>query len=224
MSQGPVDGFVPRVYNQSGKTIPYRLFIPPKYKKSEQYPLIIWLHGAGGSGTDNLLQIQGDQTPGTHLWTTPNNVARHPAFVLVPQSTGRWSALPVVPDVIEAIKAEFSIDRSRVYVIGQSMGGQAAWDLVAGHPETFAAAIFVCSTGGFPGSAKTVAGIPMWVFHGSNDPQVGRARETIDALRNAGGKPRYTEYQGMGHEIWDRVFKEPELAAWLFAQHKPQAR
>ena len=56
MSQDQVDGFVARVYQQSGTTMPYRLFIPAKYKKSRKYPVIVWLHGGGGVGTDNLRQ------------------------------------------------------------------------------------------------------------------------------------------------------------------------
>src|SRR5262245_16340761 len=90
MSQDQVDGFVARVHQQEGKTMPYRLFIPPKYNKSHKYPVILWLHGAGGSGADNLRQIQDDQVPGTRLWTTAANQARHPAFVVVPQTTMVW--------------------------------------------------------------------------------------------------------------------------------------
>lgn len=220
MSQEPVDGFAARLYKQGGVTMPYRLFIPPKYKKSRHYPLILWLHGAGGSGTDNLRQIQGDQVPGTHLWTTPANVARHPAFVLVPQSQRGWFELPVVLNVIDGLKAEFPIDPNRMYVLGQSMGGAAAWELVKYHPDTFAAAVFVASAGTGPGSAKSVSGLPIWAFHGSNDLRILEIQKMIEEIRGEGGHPRYTEYSGMGHDIWDRVFKEPGLAGWLFAQHK----
>lgn len=219
-AQDPVDGFVARIFNKSGKTIPYRLFIPPKYKTSRKYPLILWLHGAGGTGNDNLRQIRADQVPGTHLWTTPENVEHHPAFVLVPQSAGRWTELDIVLDVIDELKEEFSLDPARIYVIGQSMGGQAAWNLVASHPDLFAAGVFVCAAGTPPNLAKKVATLPVWAFHGSNDPQVERTQQMIQALRNAGGNPKYTEYSGMGHDIWDRVFSEPGLPKWLFAQHK----
>jgi predicted peptidase len=132
--------------------------------------------------------------------------------------------LSIVPDVINALEAEFPIDPTRVYVVGQSMGGQAAWDLVTQHAEMFAAGIFVCSTGAAPNLAKKVANLPVWVFQGGNDPQVDRSREMVDALLSVGGKPRYTEYPGLGHEIWDRVFKEPELSPWLFAQHRRRAK
>ena len=219
-SQDTVDGFVARIFSKSGKTIPYRLFIPPKYKRSGKYPLILWLHGAGGSGTDNLRQIRADQVPGTHLWTTPENITHHPAFVLVPQSARGWTERDLVLDIVDELKEEFSIDPNRIYVIGQSMGGQAAWELVTYHPGIFAAGIFVCAAGTSPNRATSVATLPVWVFHGSNDPQLERTRQMIEAIRNAGGNPRYTEYSGMGHEIWDRVFSEPELPKWLFAQHR----
>ncbi|HEY2382189.1 MAG TPA: PHB depolymerase family esterase [Terriglobia bacterium] len=220
MSQEPVDGFAARVYNQGGVTLRYRLFIPPKYKKPKPYPLILWLHGAGGSGADNLRQIQGDQVPGTHLWTTPDNVARHPAFILVPQSEGRWSDVQIVLNVIDALKTAFPIDPNRIYVLGQSIGGAAAWELVKSHPRTFAAAVFVSSAGTGPGSAKSISALPIWAFHGSNDPRILEIQKMIEDIRGEGGHPRYTEYSGMGHDIWDRVFREPGLVGWLFAQHR----
>src|SRR6185436_19896037 len=86
-----VDGFVAHVYkNNRREQMPYRLFVPTGYDKSKRYPVVIWLHGAGGAGEDNLLNISGDQVPGTRLWTKTENQSRHPAFVLVPQSTGGW--------------------------------------------------------------------------------------------------------------------------------------
>ncbi len=224
MGQSEVDGFVARTYqSRPRETMPYRLFIPPGYNKSQDYPLILWLHGAGGIGDDNLRQIIDDQVPGTRLWTRPENLARHPAFVLVPQSSARWPQvhLSAVLGILESVRAEFHIDPRRIYVIGQSIGGEAAWRLVTDNPRTFAAAIFVCSIGARPKRAATVADLPVWAFQGSEDkPGVSATRDMIKALRKAGGNPRYTEYQGAGHEIWNRVFKETGLVDWLFAQHR----
>jgi hypothetical protein len=42
----------------------------------------------------------------------------------------------------------------------------------------------------------------------------------IKAMKKAGGNPRYTEYKGIGHDIWELDFKEPGLAEWFFAQRK----
>jgi hypothetical protein len=57
----------------------------------KRYALIVWLHGAGGSGDDNVRQVSGDQVPGTRIWTTPGNQSEHPAFLVAPQTNGRWS-------------------------------------------------------------------------------------------------------------------------------------
>ena len=239
-----VDGFVARIYrDQSGNTMPYRLFIPPKYTKSREYPVIVWLHGGGGVGTDNLRQIQGDQVAGTRLWTAAANQARHPAFVVVPQAMTGWdttgvfapvgkpeerqltSALVQVLGILDALTREFHIDSRRVYIAGQSLGGFGTWNLITKKPGVFAAAIILCG-GGNAALAETVKHMPIWSFQGDADraPFLNSNRNMIAAVRKAGGNPRYTEYPGMGHEIWDRVFKEPELVEWLFAQHLGKPR
>jgi predicted peptidase len=239
MAQDKVNGFVARVYKSpSGQTMPYRLFIPPGYRKSLRYPLILWLHGGGGSGSDNLRQIQGDQIPGTHTWTKPENQAKHPAFVLVPQSDQGWDftgsssaagyhdstlspALVLVLGMLDSLKVEFSLDTKRLYVAGQSIGGFGTWNLITKKPDVFAAAIPLCG-GGDPALGANVTQMPIWAFQGDADNATFRDsnRAMIAAIRKAGGKPRYTEYRGVGHEIWDKVFKEPDLVSWLFNQHK----
>ena len=143
-AEDKIDGFVGRIYkNNRREKMPYRLFIPPSYDKSKKYPLIIWLHGAGGAGDDNLLQISGDQIPGTRLWTKPENQMRHPAFVLVPQSTGGWASTSgtqlsgeeqLVVEILNGLKSEFSIDSKRIYISGQSNGGFGTWDMISKRP------------------------------------------------------------------------------------------
>src|SRR5215468_9870872 len=81
-----IDGFKAYTYrNAMGDTIPYRLFVPHDYKKQKSYPLILWLHGSGGAGTDNI-----DQISGTRIWTQVQAQENHPAFVLAPQNPGNW--------------------------------------------------------------------------------------------------------------------------------------
>ena len=60
--------------------------------RSIPYPLVIWLHGGGSAGDDNVGQISLDNKLGTHFWTRKENQDRHPAFVLAPQSTGGWDS------------------------------------------------------------------------------------------------------------------------------------
>ncbi|PYS40816.1 MAG: phospholipase [Acidobacteria bacterium] len=217
--QKPVDGFQARTY----KTMPYRLFVPPDYDKSHPYPLILWLHGAGSVGGDNFKQISGASLRGTHTWTAPQVQAKHPAFVLAPQSRiGSWTMdFPLVLELLNSVESEFNIDAARIYVAGQSLGGFGTWYFITTRPDLFAAAIPLCG-GGNSSRASVITHIPIWAFHGESDPTVPvtESRKMIAAIRQAGGDPRYTEYRGVGHDVWFRAFQEPGLVEWLFSQHK----
>ncbi len=123
----PRGEFVARTHPAKTGAMPYRLFTPKGYDPQRRYPLILWLHGGGGSGNDNQGQIAGDQIPGTHTWATPENQAAHPAFVLVPQTASGWAGadmpdlgpnLAAVIEILDAVTAEFSIDSRRIYAAG----------------------------------------------------------------------------------------------------------
>jgi len=227
-----IDGFVARDFRGNAVTTPYRLFVPPGYDTATAYPLIVWLHGGGGAGDDNIKQVSGDQVPGTHSWTTPAAQAAHPAFVVAPQARGVWSitghttgqspSLLAVLGIVRSIQDEYHIDRRRIYVAGQSLGGGGTWTLITSEPNPFAAAIVLCGVSPDTMRAAAAVSTPVWVFQGAQDTEsiVQEARAMVAAVRRAGGHPKYTEYPGLDHNIWDRVFQEPGLVDWLFGQHK----
>ena len=120
-----------------------------------------------------------------------------------------------------AIQEKYPIDPDRVYVTGISMGGFATWEAMIRHPENFAASIPVCG-GGDVTFADRIKHIPVWAFHGAEDPVVPVicSQSMIEKLEQVGGHPRYTEYPGVGHNSWDRAYAEPELLSWLFSQKR----
>ena len=208
--------------------MPYRLYVPGSYDKNTSYPLVIWLHGAGSAGDDNVGQISRDNKLGTHFWTRKENQDKHPAFVLVPQSTAGWDSnvdtflspeLTLVLEILASVRKEYNIDATRLYIAGQSNGGVGVFGLITKKPGLFAAAIPLCGAGN-TNIASRAAKTAVWAFHGEKDDVIPaeHSRKMIALLKRAGGNPRYTEYKGAGHEIWDLVFKEPELEDWLFAQ------
>ena len=228
--QNNIDGFIGRIYRNGSQSMPYRLFVPPGYSQDMSYPLVLWLHGAGGAGSDNRLQILADQTLGTRTWTKPQNQAKHPTFVLVPQSPTNWVSngldrlspeMSLVLAVLNTVRGEFNIDPARTYVAGQSDGGIGTWNLIIQRPDIFAAAIPLCG-GGDPSKVSMIANMAIWAFHGGRDKiiSVAESRKMINALKRAGGHPRYTEYSNVGHDVWTRAFAEPDLVDWLFAQHR----
>src|SRR5258707_13061127 len=79
--------FRKRAYaDKQGNKMPYRLFVPANYDASQKYPLIFWLHGAAGRGSDNLKQKSRGKEKGTPPWATPAKQAQLPPLVFRPQS------------------------------------------------------------------------------------------------------------------------------------------
>jgi predicted peptidase len=205
----------------------------PRPRRRRRNCLIVWLHGASGVGTDNNSQIStGGNEIGSRLWTRQEIQAKHPAFVVAPQSPPdqMWGATSsakltaygqLVIDLIDSLAREFPIDRDRIYLLGQSRGGIGVWDLVTKRPDVFAAAVPVCAIGD-PKRAAAARGVSIWVFHGFKDigMPVTNAREMVATLKAAGGEIKYTEYPDLSHEIWARAFADPALPEWLFAQRR----
>lgn len=214
-----------------GRTMPYRLYIPENYDKQKKYPLVLYLHGGGGRGDDNLKQIEGGNGYIVDLLVSRSTQANNPSIVLIPQSPGEgWvdydsitptRYLSLVLELIKEIESSYNVNTDRRYVLGQSMGGFGAFAIITMQPRMFTAAVPVCG-GGDESKAKGIAHIPIWLFHGELDQsvKVERSRNMVVALTKAGGKPKYTEYKGEGHLIWSKVVLEPELLPWMFSQKR----
>ena len=229
----PEAGFLARSYHSpTGETMPYRLYVPLSYVAPKEYPLMLWLHGAAGRGSDNLQQISAGNFLGTHVWTTPENQEKFPAFVLAPQvsDTKMWArphantppvSIRLALEILDGVEKEYTIDLDRVHIAGQSMGGEGVWAALAARPGQFAAAVALCSDG-FDDMIAPGAKVPVWIFQGTADVIVSieRARDWVAALRKAGGMPKYTEYPGVGHNVWEKAFAEPNLVPWLAANRR----
>jgi predicted peptidase len=224
-----------------GQRLRYRLYRPANVDPDKKYPLMVFLHGASGRGSDNRKQINGSRLWGSELWTSDEVQQRYPSFVLVPQADPAYAPTWVrkwrVPDkpnparreplelvrlLIDELTEELPLDRERLYASGYSMGGFGVWIAVSRYPRLFAAAVPI-SGGGDPsdvGDAETA----IWAFHGGADRSVPprRSRQMVEALRKAGKEPRYTEYAGAGHEIQRRVYAEAAIVDWVFAQRLPR--
>lgn len=223
----------------ASKSLPYRLFIPKNYQSAKAYPLMITLHGAGERGTDNAAQLVHDFSK---RWAADSLQSKSPHFVVAPQCppNNQWvdtdwgkgsydqSQVPIsdelqaVVAILDSLGREFNLDANRIYVSGLSMGGYGTWDLVARYPGRFAAAVAVCGAGD-PRKAQSLAKLPLWAFHaeGDNVVPVAGSRDMVNALKSAGGEPKYKEYpaaQHVGHGSWVLAGHEPGLNTWLFAQ------
>ena len=215
----------------------YRLLRPVTVVPGMRYPLVLFLHGAGERGDDNVSQLK--YLP---MWMAePAMRKRHPCFVVAPQcrKDGKWvdidwsdekstpqkekptTDLAAAIAALDAAVRDDAVDRDRIYLTGLSMGGYGTWDLAARMPERFAAILPICG-GGDEATAEKIARLPTWCFHGDTDTAVPveRSRGMIKALRAAGGLPKYSELKGVGHHSWTTAYRDPAVIDWLFAQKR----
>jgi predicted esterase len=251
-SQAPVAGSWPKpmepesffrrdnYVDAAGGVLPYQLLEPWKAKKGVKYPLVVFLHGSGERGRDNSKQMRN----GVFSFVEQQTREKHPCYLLVPQcpEDSLWSTRPrgddwsefdaqqgstpgrqVLELIDKLIKENPSIDRSRIYLTGLSMGGFGTFDLLMRRPELFAAGLPLCG-GGDTDEVARIRQIPLWIVHGALDPAVPvrYSRTMLDALRKAGASPKYTEYSTLDHFIWNETYYNPAVLDWLFAQRKKQ--
>ena len=197
-----------------GDTLQYRLLQPENMKKSEKYPLVLFLHGAGERGNDNERQL----THGGQMFLNPVNREKYPAFVLAPQcpETGYWaysarpeSFLPnkmplnepitpifqTVKDLLDTYLAMPQVDKSRIYIVGLSMGGMGTFDMAVRFPEIFAAAVPICGTVNVA-RLKAAKSVKFRIFHGDADNVVTPegSRAAYRTLKKAGADVEYIEF------------------------------
>ncbi len=212
----------------------YRLLRPKTLVPGECYPLVLFLHGAGERGSDNARQLK--YFPAR--MAEPEMQTAFPAFVLAPQcasdvwwvdfegdrnnppelkatlNTQSRLALQALDDVME----REPVDADRVYLTGLSMGGYGSWAIAAADPERFAAVVPICG-GGELAQAPKLVGLPIWAWHGDADRAVNVecSRQTVAAIRKAGGQVRYTELAGVGHDSWTPAYSNASgVIPWMF--------
>lgn len=231
---------------EPNKNLPYRILYPENYDKSKKYPLILVLHGAGERGNDNEKQL----VHGAKLFLKAENRTQFPAIVVFPQcpSDSYWAtssidrsknpiqfrfnydSIPNWPQaaaiaLVEKLKLEESIDNSRVYITGLSMGGMGTFEAVYRNPGLFAAAAPICGGGNETLYNDKVKETAFRVFHGDADAvvKVDLSRNMVARLKELKVPVEYIEYPGVNHNSWDNAFAEPDFMSWLM-KHKIKPR
>ena len=195
----------------------YLLYLPPEYAQDDQeWPLLLFLHGAGESGDDlETVKVHGP----------PKLIAAgqdFPFVVVSPQSPHfGWDVL-ALHTLLDEITTRYRIDEDRVYVTGLSMGGMGTWALAASRPDRFAAIVPICG-GGNRRQAPRLKDLPIRIFQGAKDPVVRpeTAQAMYDALQRAGAKDvELTIYPDADHDSWTRTYDDPSLYEWLLEQKR----
>lgn len=226
----------------SDPTVPGRLYVPPEAATStEPRPLILFLHGAGETGSNNGAQVNGN------IDNLFDEAKERGAFLYAPQATSfNWTSTARTSTVMNKIDEAigmYNIDPDRLYVTGLSMGGGGTWNMYNRFDDRFAAAVPIAAVS--PATdfdPNNLVGKPSWAFHARNDGTVpstasrgvvnqvlGAASAgtlTFPATNNPAITVRYTndavgmnftEFSLGGHGIWGPVYDRPDLYEWMFS-------
>lgn len=204
----------------------YRFRPPPMMAASQSIPLVVFLHGSGECGDDNIQQLR---TVPVAL-CDPLIVDDFPCAILVPQCpqdsswmsgiAGGFTILDLLDYMCDEVLEDGRIDSHRVYLIGYSMGSFGAWSWAAHSPSRFAAIVPIAG-GGDPSTGSAFKDLPVWAVHGADDKVVSveQTQGIIRAIREAGGMPKYSEVAGLGHNSWRELFgNDSAILRWLFNQ------
>ncbi|MBQ9113227.1 MAG: prolyl oligopeptidase family serine peptidase [Clostridia bacterium] len=200
------------------KELDYVLRYPTDFSDKNKYPLVIFLHGAGTRGRNpDVLRNNSFFKETTELLSGALSVA--------PQCYAEswFDIFEQLQDFIEAMIAPGYVDKSRVYLIGNSMGGYGTWQMGISRPELFAAIVPICG-GGMYWDAHRLKKTAVWAFHGDADTTVlcEESQKMVNAIHRKGGNARLTVYEGVGHDSWTQTFRSEEMWTWLFEQTNPR--
>ncbi len=197
----------------------YLLYVPEQYElNKKKWPLLFFLHGAGERGDDlEKVKVHGP----------PKLVEKGESFpfIIVSPQCSENSYWPQEVDVLEKllddIITKLSVDESRIYLTGLSMGGYGTWNWAIHYPERFAAIAPICG-GGDDRRAEKIKHIPTWVFHGAKDETVPleQSQKMVAALEKVNGNVKFTVYPDAEHDSWTETYNNPEFYDWILSHKK----
>lgn len=225
------------IFVNENDTLNYRILKPLNYNPQKQYPVHLFLHGAGERGNDNVSQL----IHGGNLFLEKENREKYNSWVIFPQAPQNdwWGykdpykfaynvkeskAISLVVKLMDSFIERSDVDTNRVYVSGLSMGGMGTFVILNLRPDMFAAATPICGDGNPDLVNNYAKKIPMWIFHGSDDTVVSpkKSLKMANAIIDAGGSPKITFYENVGHDSWNNAFAEKNFLKWIHSKTKKQ--
>ena len=204
-------GFLNRTLKSGSTTYRYQVYVPANWDAKKKTPIVLFLHGAGERGDDGVVQTEVGIGGAVR-----RHADRAQCVIVFPQCPkNRWWSEPEMQAMalktLEVSAKEFSADPARTYLTGLSMGGYGSWTMASTNPGKFAAVAVIC------GGVR-----PVWIFHGGADTVVptSESRKMHEALKASGGNVKYSEYEGVGHNSWDKAYNEPDFFSWLLSHRK----
>ena len=192
----------------------YIIRYPGDFSADKKYPLVIFLHGAGTRGRNIDILCN-------NSFFNESSRFLADAITAAPQCYAEtwFDIFEQLQNFIEAMIAPEYVDKGRVYLIGNSMGGYGTWQMAMSRPELLAAIVPICG-GGMYWDAYRLKDMAVWAFHGNADRVVAweESKKMVDAVLHHGGNAKLTIFEGMGHDYWTATYRTEEMWTWLLGQ------
>jgi predicted esterase len=210
----------------------YLVYLPEEYESDseEVWPLLLFLHGYGDRGENMFLiakaspfmMIRG-RRPLPFLIAAPLLNANR-AYATFPE--------PYLEGFLEEMLSEYRVDRSRIYLTGLSMGGEATYRFALNRPGMFAAISPLAGfnpkyspaalQGGYRAFADRLKGVPVWAISGAEDTVVPLSvvQPTVDEFKAAGVDITLTVLADHDHDVWTDTYSDPEYYEWFLQFRK----
>jgi predicted peptidase len=213
----PGTGFVHNTVDLGGQSHSMWVFLPKDYDPARRYPTILFLHGLFEAGADGSGALSGGLGP-----VIAQDPDAWPFIVLFPQSSGTWRGEArerLAMRSLDWAEQRYAIDRSRVILAGLSYGGLGTWQIGARHANRFAALVPIAAFRDME-CADALREVPVWAFHTRHDPFVDSrgSHDMCAQIDQLGGQARYTAFDGVGHDCWDRAVAQTDLVGWMLRQ------
>jgi pimeloyl-ACP methyl ester carboxylesterase len=173
-----------------GKTAPVRVRVPPEAANGDPRPLVIAMHGAGGS--ENMFFDGYGNGAVVRL-------ALERGWLVVAPRAGGFSSKPLAA-VVDELARILPVDTKQVFVVGHSMGAAQAIAAAQQTPDRFQA-LAALGGGGVVREGSKIDGLPFFVGVGSEDFALKGARSLAEALKKKGNAQRVElkEYPDIEH-------------------------
>ena len=198
-------------------SINYIVYVPEKLDKNMPLLLLLlFLHGIGERG-ENIEAVEKYALP------KYMNQFDIPYIVVAPQCTSNnfWDYhLRDVEKVLEEVYEKYKYNKSRVCILGSSMGAFEAWNYIISRPHLFKGIVSV--SGGImlpihqtllPLKKKAIL-----LYHGSDDDviDVNESILAYEKLKNIGSENiEFKMIENDNHFLTSHAFKDKHLYEWL---------
>ena len=196
------------------------LLYHPIKKPEGKTPLIILLHGAGGTKKKDLSAFKVNRDVKWLVKPRKPRKSKHQAKILVPQSRSLWDPASLNKMLDHILKTNSDIDKARLYCIGYSMGGKGTWEWAMSSPRRLAAIVPVAFIADHS-KLKEMVDLPIWAMVGTGDRRrAGGIPKMEKALKELGSTSvRTTIFEGANHAATAaKAWAVEGLLDWLFAQ------